>query len=65
MEAATHLVLLELLDISGHLLLSLGLGPFLILSYKKNQGSEQWWLRGASWGSHKYLLSKFLILSPI
>lgn len=39
-EAATHLVLLELLDISGHLLLCLGLGPLLILSCKKNQGSE-------------------------
>lgn len=45
MEAATHLVLLDLLDISGHLLLCWGLGPFLVLSCKKNQGSEQWWWR--------------------
>ena len=48
MEVATYLVLLELLDISGHFLLCLGLGPLLILSYKKNQGSEQWWLGEAS-----------------
>lgn len=48
MEAATHLMLLELLDISGHFLLCLGLGPLLILSCKKNEGSEQWWLKEAS-----------------
>lgn len=48
MEVATHLVLLELLDISGHLLLCLGLGPLLILSCKKNQSSEQWSQREVS-----------------
>lgn len=65
MEAATHLVLLELLDISGHLLFCLALGPLLILSCKKNQSSELVTLREASSESHQELPFRVLISSPI